>query len=108
MRSARLWSSIKRQTKFTESGIVKLVASGSDTGTVQVKTFLSQPIISVSSSEEIHRAAALMKEYSVQRLAVIDDGELTGILTTSDLTDYIPRLRNTIRRNERQAAKRSP
>lgn len=92
----------------TESGIMKQVAAGADIGTVQVKTFLSQPLISVPSTEEIHRAAALMKEHSIQRLPVIDDGELTGMLTTSDLTDYIPRLRNTIRRNQHQAAKGSP
>lgn len=73
----------------TESGIMKQVAAGADIEKVQVQTFLSQPLVSVSSTEEIHRAAALMKEYSIQRLPVIDDGELCGIVTTSDLTDYI-------------------
>lgn len=73
-----------------------------------MQTFLSQPLVSVSSTEEIHRAAALMKEYSIQRLPVIDDGELCGIVTTSDLTDYIPRLRNTIRRSQRKTANQLP
>lgn len=82
----------------TESDIMRQVAAGADIGTVQVDTFLSQSLVSVPSSEEIHTAATLMKEYSVQRLPVIDDGELQGMLTTSDLTDYLPRLRNTIRR----------
>ena len=82
----------------TESDIMRQVATGADIGTVQVDTFLSQSLVSVSSSEEIHRAATLMKEHSIQRLPVIDGDELQGMLTTSDLTDYLPRLRNTIRR----------
>ncbi|WP_336326385.1 CBS domain-containing protein [Halovenus sp. HT40] len=82
----------------TESDIMRQVAAGADIGTVQVDTFLTQSVVSVPSDEEIHRAATLMKEHSVQRLPVIDDDELQGMLTTSDLTDYLPRLRNTIRR----------
>ena len=82
----------------TESDIMRQVAAGADIGAVQVDTFLSQSLVSVTSDEEIHRVATLMKEHSVQRLPVIDDGELQGMLTTSDLTDYLPRLRNTIRR----------
>lgn len=82
----------------TESDIMRQVAAGADIGAVQVDTFLSQSLISVTSDEEIHTAATLMKEHSIQRLPVIDDGELQGMLTTSDLTDYLPRLRNTIRR----------
>ncbi|MXR50010.1 CBS domain-containing protein [Halovenus sp. WSH3] len=90
----------------TESDIMRQVASGADTGAVRVETFLSRSLVSVSSSEEIHTAAALMRERSLQRLPVVDDGETVGMLTTSDLTDYLPRLRNTIRRTSQTARRR--
>lgn len=86
----------------TESDVMGQVAAGAEMGTVAVKSFLSETVISVPSSEEIHEAAHLMKNRSVQRLLVVDDGTLVGIVTTSDLTDYLPRLRSTIRRLSRQ------
>jgi CBS domain-containing protein len=89
----------------TESDVMKQVAAGADIGTVEVGTFLSETVISVPSDTEIHEAARVMREHSIQRLLVMDDGQLSGMLTTSDLTDYIPRLRNTIRRNRSQAVR---
>jgi CBS domain-containing protein len=39
-----------------------------------------------------------MREASVRRLPVVDDDELVGIVTTTDLAYYLPRLRTAIRR----------
>ena len=82
----------------TESDIMQQVATGADIDAVRVGAFLSTPLVTVDSAENIHIAATLMKEHSVRRLPVTDDGEVVGILTTTDLTHYLPRLRNTILR----------
>ncbi|MFC7020851.1 MULTISPECIES: cyclic nucleotide-binding/CBS domain-containing protein [Haloarcula] len=82
----------------TETDIMQQVAAGADIDSVNVAGFLSTPLVTTASTDDIHVAATLMKEHSIRRLPVTDDGELVGILTTSDLTQYLPRLRNTILR----------
>jgi CBS domain-containing protein len=88
----------------TESDIMQQVAAGADIGSVRVDAFLSSPLVTIDSTENIHAAATLMKEHSIRRLPVVDDGSLVGILTTTDLTHYLPRLRNTILRGRNDLA----
>jgi len=90
---------------ITESDIMQQVAAGADIDSVRVAAFLSTPIVTIDRTENIHAAAALMKEHSIRRLPVTDDGDLVGILTTTDLTHYLPRLRNTILRERNDLAK---
>ncbi|MFD1562939.1 cyclic nucleotide-binding/CBS domain-containing protein [Haloarchaeobius amylolyticus] len=86
----------------TESDIMQQVAAGADIESVRVDSFLSAPVITIDSSESIHTAADVMKEHSIRRLPVVDDGDLVGILTTTNLTHYLPRLRNTILRDRNE------
>ena len=88
----------------TESEIMRLVASGADIDAVPVATFLSTPIVTIDGTEDIHAAAALMKEQSVRRLPVTEDGDIVGIITTTDLTHYLPRLRNEVLRGRNDMA----
>lgn len=82
----------------TESDIMQQVATRADIESVRIDSFVSAPVITITSSDSIHAAADQMKEHSIRRLPVVDDGDLVGILTTTDLTYYLPRLRNTILR----------
>ena len=86
----------------TESDIMQQVAAGADIGSVRVESFLSTPVITVDSSESIHTAAETMKTHSIRRLPVVDESGLVGILTTTNLTHYLPRLRNTILRDRKE------
>lgn len=88
----------------TDSDIMQQVAAGADIDSVRVAAFLSTPLVTIASTEDIHAAATLMTEHSIRRLPVIDDGDLVGILTTTDLTHYLPRLRNTILRGRHDLA----
>lgn len=88
----------------TESDIMQQVAAGADIESVPVAAFLSSPLVTIASTEDIHTAATLMKEHSIRRLPVTEDDNLVGILTTSDLTHYLPRLRNTILRGRNDLA----
>jgi CBS domain-containing protein len=83
----------------TESDIMHQVAMNADMTSVQAGSFMSAPVITTSSDESIHEAASVMKEHSIRRLLVLDGDDLVGMLTTTDLTHYLPRLRNTILRD---------
>lgn len=88
----------------TQSDIIGLLAAEADMATTTVAELLSTPVHTIRSDERILVAAALMKEHSVRRLPVVDDDDLVGIVTTTDLTHYLPRLRNTILRNRKEMA----
>jgi CBS domain-containing protein len=88
----------------TESDIMQQVAAGADIESVRVTTFLSTPLVTIASTEDIHTAGSLMKEHSIRRLPVTEDSDLIGMLTTTDLTYYLPRLRNTILRGRNDLA----
>jgi CBS domain-containing protein len=79
----------------TESDIVRIVGEGGDPDAVTVKEFMQSPVISVEPSVSVHEAADRMREDGIRRLPVIDD-RLEGIVTVSDLTNYIPRLHSRI------------
>lgn len=88
----------------TDSDLLEQVAAGADIESIRVDSFMTAPLVTITSTDDIHTAAALMKDQSIQGLPVIDDGDLVGIVTTTDLTHYIPRLRNTILRGRNELA----
>ncbi|MEF8785842.1 MAG: CBS domain-containing protein [Haloarculaceae archaeon] len=88
----------------TQSDIIGLLAAEADMATTTVAELMSSPVVTIRSDERILAAAGLMKDHSVRRLPVVDDGELVGIVTTTDLTHYLPRLRNTILRSRKELA----
>lgn len=52
---------------------------------IRVKDFMSKDIISVSPDESIIEAANLLEEHHIDRLPVIDNGKLVGIISRCDL-----------------------
>ena len=82
----------------TESDVMHQVAVDADVRSVPVSAFMTSPVVTTESTESIHVAATLMRDHSIRRLPVVDDGELVGMLTTTNLAHYIPRLRNDILR----------
>lgn len=86
----------------TESDIVRLVAAGA-AGATTVSEMMSSDVITIAPDASIHDAARLMREHSIRRLPVVEGGELVGMLTTTNLVHYLPRLRNTILRERTQA-----
>lgn len=86
----------------TDSDIMCQVETGADTEFVRVRTFLSAPLVTIASTQDIHTAATLMKEHSIQRLPVTEGDDLVGMLTVTELTPYMPRLRNTLLRGRNE------
>lgn len=87
----------------TQSDVMRAVADEVDLTTTRAKTLMSAPLVTTTSGAEIHEAAAVMRDRSIRRLPVLDGEELVGILTTTDLAHYLPRLRNTILRERADA-----
>jgi len=74
----------------TETDLVTLLADGRDPSTVRVDSFMSSPVVSVESGIDVVQAAERAREADVDRVAVVEDGRLVGILTTTDLLYYLP------------------
>lgn len=53
----------------------------------RLEALLSKPLVSIRASASLRDAANLMLNEGVGRLPVIEDGELRGIVTRSDLLE---------------------
>jgi acyl dehydratase/CBS domain-containing protein len=57
-----------------------------------VATVMSEPLITVDPDETVEVAATRLREHSIKRLPVLEDGDLVGIITTTDVSYYIPQV----------------
>jgi acyl dehydratase/CBS domain-containing protein len=77
----------------TYSDITALVSEGHDLNSTTVEAFMSSPLVTVHEDDSIDEAAKSMCENQIKRLPVVDDGEgIVGIVTTTDLSHYVPHL----------------
>jgi len=76
----------------TEGDLTELLADGRDPETTTVAGVMSDPLVTVDAGEAIEAAAARMRDRLIKRLPVTEDGRLVGIVTTTDLSDYLPHL----------------
>jgi len=86
----------------TESDVVALVATGGDPETTSVEAVMSTPIHTIAADESVVLAARRLREHRIKKLPVTggDDrvgdgteGELVGIVTTTDLAHFLPHVR---------------
>ena len=54
-----------------------------------VRRIMSSPIISIDSNSNLWVASDLMSSRNVRKLPVIDDNQVVGIITSSDLVKHI-------------------
>ena len=76
----------------TERDVVSLVAAGDPPSTTTVSEVMSSPLVTVEADASIERAASTLAEHGIKRLPVTRDDELVGIVTTTDLSYYLPRV----------------
>ncbi|MEN3007023.1 MAG: CBS domain-containing protein [Candidatus Methanosuratincola petrocarbonis] len=72
---------------FTERDLLSKVIYKEVSLEEEVQKFASSPLITIESDWSIHRAAMLMASRHVRRLPVLEDGELSGIITARDLVE---------------------
>ena len=66
-----------------------IVAEDGDIDLLNVYDIAAAPAISVSTSLDVKYAARMMVSSSIKRLLVIDNNELEGILTMSDIIEVL-------------------
>ncbi len=77
----------------TERDIVtKVVAANKVPSSVKVRDIMSSPVVAVGPREEVVQAARLMSERKIRRLAVVDNGNLVGVVTENDIVRIWPDL----------------
>ena len=68
---------------------------------IPVRKVMSSPIVTISPSKPIRRAMERMKEHGVKKLVVVEDLEVVGVLTASDLTRHYSEIKSEIHKIER-------
>jgi len=78
----------------TMKGIFKKVlAVDGDTRKTKVGDIMSKPVLSVNPLSKVEKAAELMTEHHVKRLAVVDgSNRVVGIVTAMDIVSNLPEL----------------
>lgn len=83
----------------TESDLVAAVADGRNPED-PVRAVASEPLVTVEPSVRLPAVADRLQAHEIKRLPVVDDGELVGIVTTTDLAHYLPRYALRVRPHE--------
>jgi predicted transcriptional regulator len=77
---------------FTERDVVRCVADGTDLSATAVGTVMSPSVVSTPLTMTPHETIGLMLKKSIRRLLVVDErGEMTGILTQTDIGRVLDR-----------------
>jgi acyl dehydratase/CBS domain-containing protein len=79
---------------LTESDVVGLLVDGRDPAAVGLSEVVSSPVVTVDAGATVVEAAEQMRDHCVKKLPVLDDGALVGIVTTTDVSNYVPHVRN--------------
>jgi len=77
---------------LTEGDIMESVASDRDSDTTIVETVMSEKVFTVEPEQTIETAADIMVQNKIKKLPVVEDGQLKGILTASDIVVVEPKL----------------
>lgn len=76
---------------ITESDLVRVLASGEDVDGVTVDSVMTRDLVTRGPEEPVEDAAATLSQHGFRRLPIVDADELVGIVTTEDLSYYLPR-----------------
>lgn len=76
---------------ITETDVVALVAQGEGIGSIRVSEIMSTPLVTIEPSERLDTAATTMKDYDIKKLPVVDGDDLIGMVTTTDISQYLPK-----------------
>lgn len=70
----------------TESDVVEAVGAEHDIDRMTVGQLMTKAVLTVESTEAIETACERMRANQVKKLPVTEDGDLVGIVTTTDIT----------------------
>ncbi|MCU4800483.1 CBS domain-containing protein [Halobacteria archaeon HArc-gm2] len=76
---------------ITESDVVAVAAARGDTDALTVGDVMSEDLVTVDPDATVEAAVESLRAHDVEKLPVLEDGALVGIVTTTDVADYVPR-----------------
>jgi len=92
--AGRLWGVVR------ENDILEAVLSNLDVLTVE--QIATPEVVTVREEEGVGRAINVLRENGISRLPVVaDDGQLTGVLTTHDIANFVVQRRDRATRGDR-------
>ena len=77
---------------ITESDVVAVTAEEGDTRRLTVEDVMATALVTVAPDADLAVAVERLRTHGVKKLPVVDDGELVGILTTTDVSRYVPHI----------------
>jgi CBS domain-containing protein len=73
----------------TENDILEAVLENLDA--LDVEEIYTEDVVTVTSKTDVGTVVNRLREHGVSRLPVVDDGQLTGMVTTHDIADFAVR-----------------
>ena len=77
---------------LTERDISRCVVRGTNALKRQVKNVMSSPLVTISPTESVHDAIALMLKHGIRRLPVVKQRRLVGIVSERDVLRWVLRV----------------
>ena len=75
---------------ITTTDVVEAVAEGMDPSEIEVADVITAPVERITTAENLSEAAAMMINFDIKHLPVIDDdGDYVGVVSTTDLTTQL-------------------
>ena len=74
---------------LTATDFIRIIAEGDPDPNATVGTSMSTNITTTTANESIQSVADLMVEYGFHHVPVVDEGQVIGVITTTDLTAYL-------------------
>jgi acyl dehydratase/CBS domain-containing protein len=80
---------------ITESDVVAVAAARGDTDELTVADVMSEELVTIDPESTVEAAVERLRTHDVKKLPVLEDGDLVGIVTTTDISDYVPHVNRT-------------
>ncbi|MBV0925288.1 CBS domain-containing protein [Halomicroarcula limicola] len=77
---------------ITESDVVAVAAEEGDTRALTVEDVMSTALVTVEADADVETAVERLRTHGIKKLPVVEDGELVGIVTTTDISSYVPHI----------------
>jgi CBS domain-containing protein len=92
---------------LTERDLLKrIVGEARDPVKTRVADIMSKPLIVVEPDMEMEEAAKLMFKLKIKKLPVVQDGQLLGLVTLTDLARFQPQMIRILKKLSEQMAPR--
>jgi CBS domain-containing protein len=77
---------------ITGTDVLKAIAENRDVETTTAESIMNKNVITISPDETIEKAAEIMVEKRIKKLPVVEDDQLIGIVSASDIIAVEPKL----------------